>query len=202
MGSGSIKRQTVKITGRRMEEETMAKLKGGPQYRRRSLTGTGLVALVLAVAAGAWACTLQVGTLKVCSPVPIGDVAGGKCASKTGNGSQVGGTASSKGSAMSITASNMNATNYSILFSNPAAVLGGSNCHLASASGVTSVIGYNSGQPKTIAGPNFSVGTHVSTVTGGPGVFIPSNSGTGTAKLCVQDEPNRVTGNQILMTII
>ena len=188
----------------RQEEVKMKKSKtdDGRRWRRRSVTGTGLVALGLAVAAVAWACTQQIGTLKVCSPVPIADIVGGSCGSKTGNGSQVGGTASSAGSAMSVTATNMNASPYSILFSSPAAVLGGANCHLASASGVTSIIGTTSGQPNTRMGPNFSVGTHVSTLTGGPSANVPSSSGTGTAKLCVQDEPNRVTGNQILMTII
>jgi len=193
----------AEVTDRETKEATMKELniKRRRLWRRRWVTGTGLVALLLVIAAVAWACTAQVGTLKVCSPVPLLDVQGGKCGSKTASGNQAGGTASSAGSAMSITASGMSAAPYSILYTNPAN-FATSNCHQAGAAGVTSILGTTSGQPNTLMGPNFSIGTHVSTLTGGPSATIPAGGGTGPAKLCVQDYPNRVTGNQIVMTII
>lgn len=188
----------------------MKKVRGKrrPPGRRRWLTGSGLVAAVLAVAAVAWACTQQVGTLKVCAPIPTADLSGGDCTQKTGNGSQAGGIQASVGDAMSVTATNMNATGYSILFSTPTAVATGVNCHLASGSGVKSLIGNNpGGTPRTLLGPNFQAGTRVAQAIGQatpsmyPSVKVPA-SNTGTAKICVQDEPSRVTGNQIVMAII
>ncbi|MGH2772220.1 MAG: hypothetical protein ACRDIU_03665 [Actinomycetota bacterium] len=182
----------------------MAKHEGRERrmWRRRSLSTSGVVAGILAVAAVGWACTLQVGTFKVCGPIPIADLVGGACTSKTGSGSQAGSISVSAGDPISITATGMNSSAYSVLYTDPANTAT-SNCHLASATGVTSLLGYNAGgSPNTLTGPDFSAGTHLGTLLGGPSVNVPSGSSSGTAKVCTQDEPNRVTGNQVSFTIL
>ncbi|MGH2773251.1 MAG: hypothetical protein ACRDIU_08975, partial [Actinomycetota bacterium] len=132
----------------------------------------------------------------------MADLASSTCAVKTGSGSQAGSVSANAGDAISITATGMNTSAYSILYTDPA-FTATSNCHLASAGGVTSMLGYNTGgSPNTVMGPDFSVGTYSSMMLGGPAVYIPAGSSSGTAKICTQDEPNRVTGNQLSITIL
>lgn len=170
--------------------------------RRRFLTGAGLTAGILAVAAVAWACTVQIGTLTVCAPRPLPTYVQGHCAKKVntnGTGSQVGSISVSRtGSPMSIMGERFIAGDrYSIEFASPAAVLAGTNCHADNGTTVRSLLGYDplTGKPNTVLGPTWAVGAQSPNVT----AQTPS---TGTAKVCVQDYPNRVNGTQIALAVV
>jgi hypothetical protein len=185
-------------------EEKEEEMKRKMGRRRRLLTGAGLTAGVLAVAAVAWACTVQIGTLTVCAPIPVPTYVEGRCAKKAntnGTGSQVGSISVSKtGSAMSVMGERFVAGDrYSIEFASPRAVLNGLNCHADNPSGgVTSLLGYAPGstQPNTVLGPAWAVGATSPNVTTG---LTPH---TGTAKVCVQDYPNRVNGTQVVLAVV
>lgn len=180
--------------------------------RRRFATGTVLTAGLLAVAAVAWACTVQIGTLTVCSPVPLTTFVQGACARKVntnGTGSQAGSIMVSKsGSKMSVLGSNfISGHAYSVLYNSPRAVALGANCHQHGTAGVTDLLDFNKvgdpGTPWTVNGPSWNLGVlPKSHGLNTPNVTQQPAPHTGTGKLCVQDEPDRVNGNQIVFAVI
>lgn len=174
--------------------------------RRRTAIGAGLFAGGLMAASAAWACTLLVGTFTVCSPPSASFVSGTVCSQRTSVSGQVGLAGVSKnGSAISVTGTAFSTpgdpgigTLYSITFQRPGS---GGSCHAHNPDGgVTSLLGTNtSGGPNTVAGPNFSVGLGTGPY---PNVSTPSGLSTGTATVCVQDEPDRVDGNFVRVTVV
>lgn len=159
-------------------------------WRRRVLaTGFGLGA-ALAVAAVAWACTLRVGTLIVCSNPPFASTVvpstSNTCSRVTGTGGQAGmARVDPSGSHLAVAAVGFMADDYTITFRHPGSTSG---CHRASATVIQLA---EVGTGKTLfAGPDFA------TVVQSPA------SSTGTALVCVQDDPNVVTGNQVTLAVI
>lgn len=191
------------------EEEMRREIRG----RRRYATGAVLTAGILAMAAVAWACTVQIGILTVCSPKPLLSYQSGECAKKdnvNGTGSQVGSISMKKegGSPMSIIGDRfVGGDNYSIMFASPKAVASGANCHDYTRPGVVSLLGYapmtgqqvenNEPAPVTVKGPSWTVGSVSPNVT-----LLGGAPYTGSARVCVQDFPNRVNGTQITVAIV
>ena len=177
----------------------------GPRLlnRRRAVIGTGLFGGALVAASTAWACTLLIGTFTVCSPPSASFVNATACAQRTAVAGQVGlASVSDDGSAISVTGVGFSSspTVYSITFQRPGA---GGSCHAHNPDGgVTSLLGTDaSGNPKTVTGPNFAVGLGVGAY---PNVMTPvlSATNTGQATVCVQDEPDRVDGNFVRVTVV
>lgn len=167
---------------------------GSRHGRRRATVATAVVAGVLVVASVAWACTLQIGTLTVCNP-PSGVYVNGQCAQKTGSGGQVGlvkvPTSATK---ISVMGQNFNNAPYSVLLRVPGST---SSCHNHLGSGVVSLLGYTpSGTPNTVNGWTGNIKVFAVTPD------TPVMASTGPALLCVQDEPGRVTGNQVTVAVI
>lgn len=174
--------------------------------RRRTVVGAGLFAGGLMAASAAWACTLLIGTFTVCSAPSASFVNGTVCSQRTAVAGQVGlASVSSGGSAISVVGTAFSTpgdpglgTLYSITFQRPG---GSGSCHAHNPDGgVTSLLGTNgSGGPNTVAGPNFAVGLGAGSY---PSVSTPSGLSTGTATVCVQDEPERVDGNFVRVTVV
>lgn len=169
--------------------------------RRRLLIGTGLFSGVLLAASTAWACTLLVGMFTVCSPPSASFVDGTVCSQRSSVAGQVGLASVSKdGSAISVTGIGFSSspTVYSITFQRPG---GGGSCHAHNPDGgVTSLLGTDAnGNPKTVTGPNFTVGMGTGAY---PSVSTPAVTSTGQATVCVQDEPDRVDGNFVRVTVV
>lgn len=167
---------------------------GTRRSRRRAAVVTALGAAVFAIGSVAWACTLQIGTLTVCNP-PSAVYVNGQCAQKTGSGGQVGlvkiNTASTK---ISVMGQNFNNAPYSVLLRQPGST---ASCHNHLGTGVHSLLGYNpNGTPKTVPGWTGNLKLFVVTPD------TPTLGATGGALLCVQDEPGRVTGNQVTVAVI
>lgn len=171
--------------------------------RRRAVIGTGLFGGALVAASTAWACTLLIGTFTVCSPPSASFVNASACAQRTSVAGQVGlASVSTAGSAISVSGVGFSSspTVYSITFQRPGA---GGSCHAHNPDGgVTSLLGTNaSGGPNTVTGPNFAVGLGAGSY---PSVVTPTlaSTNTGQATICVQDEPDRVDGNFVRVTVV
>jgi hypothetical protein len=162
---------------------------------------TGVLLVAVSVA---FACTLHIGTLTFCSPpTSTGSYSTStQCSKITGSGTAQTGLAKVKkdgSSTVSVKVSGFYAKNYSINFRIPGST---SNCHRgATATGqVRSLLGFNSlGKPNTAAGPAFAVGIGTSPY---PVVQTPATLSTGSAQICVQDEPNVVDGNMLNVSVI
>lgn len=173
--------------------------------RRRTVVGAGLFAGGLMAASAAWACTLLIGTFTVCSAPSASFVNGTVCSQRTAVAGQVGLASVAKtGSAISVVGTAFSTpgdpgigTLYSITFQRPG---GTGSCHAHNPdNGVTSLLGTTGTAPNTVAGPNFAVGLGAGPY---PNVSTPSVTSTGTATVCVQDEPDRVDGNFVRVTVV
>lgn len=189
---------------------------GGDRGQQGAVLG-GFAALVLMlllmVASTAWACTLLIGELTVCDI----DANPDDCGTRTGIASQSGtpsvleagtnitvvGTGFSEGTPLT-------GTEYSILFRRP---LLSASCHVFNPdAGTTSLIGTHTETvggvtvtvPNTIttSAPNYNFGVGRSG-DAYPSVATPDTGDRlGSAQVCVQDEPERVDGNFINITVI
>lgn len=175
----------------------------GPRLltRRRAVIGTGLFGGALVAASTAWACTLLIGTFTVCSPPSASFVGSSQCSQRTSVAGQSGLASVSKGgSSISVTGVGFSTspTAYSITFQRPGA---GGSCHAHNPDGgVTSLLGTDaSGNPNTVIGPAFAVGLGAGLY---PSVSTPAVTTTGQATVCVQDEPERVDGNFVRVTVV
>ena len=151
---------------------------------------------VLILASVAWACVLKQGSLLVCQPPSQTYVNGGRCSTATGTGGQAGSARFTKaGSLVSVKARNMTTMPHSILFRVP-----GSNSSCTSHDGdlrddpnVKSLLGVvdSTGEPRTVRGPRFF-----------RRVTTPAVLSTGRAIVCVQDEPEHVTNQEVKVVVI
>ena len=187
---------------------------GGARHQRGQVLGAfAALALMLVVASTAWACTLLIGELTVCDI----DANPDDCGTRTGIASQSGtpsvveagtnitvvGTGFSEGTPFT-------GTEYSILFRRP---LLSASCHVFNPdAGTTSLIGTHTETiggvtltvPNTIttSAPNYNFGVGRSG-DAYPSVATPDTGDRlGSAQVCVQDEPERVDGNFINITVI
>ena len=173
--------------------------------RGRILAAVLAIGGLLVPAALAWACTYHIGTLTVCSPpTSTGSYSTStQCSKISGSGTAQTGLAKVRkdGSAsISVKVTGFYNKNYSLTFRVPGST---ANCHRfgsSSSTTVRSLLGYDGlGKPNTVAGPSFVVGNGAGPY---PTVRTPSTTSTGSAQVCVQDEPNVVDGNMLNVSVI
>lgn len=173
--------------------------------RRCLLIGMSIPGALLVAGSVAWACTLHIGTLTVCSPPTAGGsyASSSQCSKISGSGTAQTGLArvsKSGSSKISVKVSGFYSKTYSVTFRVPGST---ANCHRFGSStntAVRSLLGYTAaGQPKTVSGPAFVVGDGTGAF---PTVFAPATSSTGQAQVCIQDEPNVVDGNMLNVSVI
>lgn len=186
---------------RREMEDTM--LAGSRRWRRKLLAGAVVGGAALLFASVSWACTLRIGTLKVCRTGVSTN-----CSQVTGSGAQTGMTeVDDDSSSVTVTGEDFlpNVT-YTVTLRKPTS---GANCHRVNTDGsVVSLIGNDSnGNPNRVTGPDFSA-------TGStPDYNNGSSTLTGLARVCAQDinvtiadgtvaEQTVVTGNVLDIEVV
>lgn len=163
-------------------------------HRRLAIGTAGVAAGLLLFGSVAWACTQRVGTLLVCRPPASTYVSSAQCGKITSTVQTGSPTAYKAGSQFSVKGTNFYAKNYRVTFRNPGST---SSCHVPG--GAVSVL--TSVTPKIA--DSLPAGT---TQLTGPSFQAeyksPALATTGQAKVCVQDVPDRVTGQIINMSVI
>ena len=161
-------------------------------WRRRAVVGAGAAAAaLLTFEAAAWACTQRVGTFTVCEPPSTVYVAT-TCAKITGttqSGKVGGANGVSSGNTFSARAVNFRSKLYSVSFRD--AGFPTQDCHRPLTNPASHLLADTATGATKFAGPAFYK-TFV----------VPTQTATGSARVCVNDVPDVVTGQVIDLTVI
>lgn len=160
-------------------------------WKRRAVVGVGAAAAaLLSFEAAAWACTQRVGTFTVCEP-PSTVYVSTTCAKITGttqSGKVGGANGVSSGNAFSARAVNFKAKLYSVSFRDAGST---ADCHRPLTNPSSHLLADTATGATKFAGPSFYK-TFV----------VPTQTATGSARVCVNDVPDVVTGQVIDLTVI
>jgi hypothetical protein len=160
-------------------------------WKKRTVVGAGAAAVaLLSFEAAAWACTQRVGTFTVCEP-PSTTYVSTTCAKITGttqSGRVGGANGVSSGNTFSARAVNFKAKLYSVSFRDAGST---ADCHRPLTNPTSHLLKDVATQKDKFAGPSFYK-TFV----------VPTQTATGSARVCVNDVPDVVTGQVIDLTVL